>query len=47
VSWQELASGTFPECGDIDVPLTLLVGSGGQSAQDSVRSIDAFAACVP
>jgi hypothetical protein len=47
VVWQELASGTFPECGDITVPLTVLVGVGGQPVMSGVRSFDAFAACVP
>jgi hypothetical protein len=47
ITWQQLVSDGFPECGDLTGPMTLLVGSGGFPMAPSVRSFDTFHACAP
>jgi hypothetical protein len=43
----DLASGSFPECGDLSGPVQLAVGAGGQLEQGLARSFDQFEACLP
>jgi hypothetical protein len=47
-TWNELAIGPLPDCGDFSVPLMVGVRSGGQIDEGSVtRTFDRFEACVP
>jgi hypothetical protein len=46
-SWEEIAIGPLPECGDFTGPLGVAVRAGGQLAEAGLRTFDYFEACVP
>jgi hypothetical protein len=46
-SWDSIADGSFPECGDLTQPLVGAVATGGLIAQEGTRAFDRFEACLP
>ncbi len=50
VSWNELAAGSFPECGDLVLGVTTGINVGGElemGSNASTRYIDQFELCLP
>lgn len=47
ITWDSIANGSFPECGDLTRPVAAAVFSGGQSELPGLRVFERFEACMP